>query len=327
MEVVEEEEEEEVEEVIEVSDEEEKKEGGEEEAATGATRAWHELPIPASVDHVRIPATPSGQRLTEPEVTAAAALLLPRAPNGSLTEPRGWDKSAVVAGGGAGRKLRVTHGVMQQLSDGGWLSDDIVNCELARLQRGLLVGAAPAGSSSSRGGGRGGARGAGIGAGAAAAVRFGALGGVRGSAQPPLQRVWLTSSFFLKRLMQGREKYDFAGVARWPARAGVHLPSLEAVIVPVNMLLPDHWGLIALDLRRREAHYWDSWFRPSRMADYRARMEALVRWVGDEMAAAAAAGGGGGAGGAPAAQQGWTFHVHSAEDGVPQQHNDYDCGA
>ena len=164
-------------------------------------------------------------------------------------------------------------------------------------------------------------------------MRFGALGGVRGSAQPPLQRVWLTSSFFLTRLMQGRKKYDFKGVARWPARAGVHLPSLEAVIVPVNMLLPDHWGLIALDLRRREAHFWDSWFRPSHKKYYRARLKALVRWVGDEMAAAAAraaasgGGGGGGAGGAPAAQQGWTFHVHSAEDGVPQQHNDYDCGA
>jgi hypothetical protein len=62
----------------------------------------------------------------------------------------------VAVGRGAGIKVCVTHGVLQQVSSGGWLSDDIVNCELARLhlQRGLLVG--PAGAGAGAGGGGGG---------------------------------------------------------------------------------------------------------------------------------------------------------------------------
>ena len=96
------------------------------------------------------------------------------------------------------------------------------------------------------------------------------------------------------------------------------LLGLEAVLVPVNMLVPDHWGLIALDLRRKEAHYYDSWFKHSRMAAYMGRIEALLQWVGDETLAC---------GGARGAGEGWTINTYSAEEGLPQQHNDYDCGA
>ena len=322
-----------------VDDNDEEGKGGEEEenggsaaaAVTGTVKAWNQLPYPTQgVDHVRLQhnrgvgdAFDTGVKgLTEAEINAAAHLLLPRTPSGRLIEPPGWDKKAIVAS--VDGRCNVTHSTLQMLSDGGWLSDDIVNCEIARLQRGVHKQQSARGRTSSSSSSAGGvSKGHNVACPPPNAPLFDAQGAIPGRGVSDPSKVWVTNSFFFKRLCSssGAGGYDFSGVSLWPTRAGVHLSSLEAVIVPINTLHPDHWALCALDLGHKRAHYWDSWFRKDKAEAYEGRLRTLVRWAGDESHRADSS---------ISAQlfaQGWELKVHSLAEGTPQQFNDYDCGA
>ena len=157
-----------------------------------------------------------------------------------------------------------------------------------------------------------------------------------GASGGPIRRAWMATSFFLQKLLppggvEGAAAasssssrgvgYNYAGVSGWAARCGVErLEDLEAVLFPVHFEKDRHWGLAALDLVRREAHFWDSWWRGGREReeDVEALWKGCVRWAEDEAKKS-------GSGGASFSSSQWSIHIHK-DSGVPQQENFCDCG-
>lgn len=165
--------------------------------------------------------------------------------------------------------------------------------------------------------------------------------GPKGASGGALARYWVATSFFVKKLIPGGVEgllerrsgkgggvggkgggessfYNYPGVREWAKKCGVvSLQALDAVLFPVHFEADKHWGVGGLDVRRKEAHLWDSWWRPEREGDLVALLEALVRWGGDEVAR--------GGGDGRSFSQGWTLFIHKRD--VPQQNNSCDCGA
>ena len=179
-----------------------------------------------------------------------------------------------------------------------------------------------------------------------------------GATGGPLCHAWIASTFFIKKLLRflppaedgggsGRRGglpgvvYDYCGVSRWAGRAGVHkLEELQAVFFPVHFEEDKHWALAALDLQKRQAHFWDSrWCSEGGVGaclgerekeeKVRAILIGCSQWVDDEVAAANSDNGGAGEGCSQSSSLplDWTYFIHKASEGVPQQENSCDCGS
>ena len=87
--------------------------------------------------------------------------------------------------------------------------------------------------------------------------------------------------------------------------------SFDVILIPVHVH-GNHWALLALDLRERKVHWWDSLVGTSDASEFTPFIDAALEWL--EWVA-----------GRDIAADTWTRHVHS-EHVVPQQDNGCDCG-
>jgi len=101
---------------------------------------------------------------------------------------------------------------------------------------------------------------------------------------PPSSGEWMPlravmfNTYFYSRLSARSGCFDYHGVRRWGVKLGLDLTAIDVILVPVN-LSGMHWVLGAIDVRRREFHFYDS----LSAVDVHGTIPLLKRWLHDEV--------------------------------------------
>lgn len=89
---------------------------------------------------------------------------------------------------------------------------------------------------------------------------------------------FMFGTFFFSRLSERTGSYDYDGVRRWGVKNNLRVNDVDLILVPVN-IDNAHWVLVAIDVRDRSLHYYDS----LRGEDRASVMPLLQRWLQDEV--------------------------------------------
>ena len=127
-----------------------------------------------------------------------------------------------------------------------------------------------------------------------------------GGAQP---RVHFFNTFFVGKLTDGGDGYNYGAVRRWTTKKKLGYDVLECdkVIIPVHQGI--HWVLAVVDLRATCVRFYDSL-----LGDDKGLVEDLLRWVRDEWKNKKDA---------DVDTDGWSVEIPKD---IPRQMNGCDCG-
>ena len=127
-----------------------------------------------------------------------------------------------------------------------------------------------------------------------------------GGAQP---RVHFFNTFFVGKLTDGGDGYNYGAVRRWTTKKKLGYDVLECdkVIIPVHQGI--HWVLAVVDLRAECVRFYDSL-----LGDDKGLVEDLLRWVRDEWKNKKDA---------DVDTDGWSVEIPKD---IPRQMNGCDCG-
>jgi len=93
-------------------------------------------------------------------------------------------------------------------------------------------------------------------------------------------RTRMFNTFFYSRLSARVGCYDYSGVRKWGVKVGLDLEDVDTILVPIN-LMRTHWVLVAISVKDRKFHYYDSFGT----LDTGGVVSTLRRWLDDEVRA------------------------------------------